>query len=129
MALGIFSFTEGSCKAQSEIRTVTNGLVLAGPQLESCLLRETSAETRGSAGSGTSGTKNTPCPPIPSGAGQDGEAWPCWGGGWLGLSQLGSFLPTSRGFVVLPTEARGPHTRVTCRHRPLCVRPRTSLHL
>lgn len=78
----------GCCKAQSEIWTVTNGLVLAGPQLETCPHHETSlsAETRWSAWLGDLRHRTAPCPRT-SGGGmgwfwQAGEAWPCWGACW-----------------------------------------------
>lgn len=76
----------GGCKTQSEIRTVTNGLVLAGAQLETRLHRETSlsAATPRSARLGDLRHQTTPCPrTFGDGTGwfwQDGEAWLCWGG-------------------------------------------------
>lgn len=72
---------------------------------------------------------NTPCPRTSTGttAGFGSLGRPGHAG--VGLSRLGSFPPNSRGFAVLPTEARGPHARATCRHSPLCVCPRTSLHV
>lgn len=68
------------CKTQSEIWTVTNGLVLAGPQLEACPHRETSlsVETQWSAQLGDLQHPTRPCPWL----WQGGETWPCWGAGW-----------------------------------------------
>lgn len=54
----------GLCKAQSEIRTVTNGLVLAGPQLESRPLHEKPARLRKR---GAPPARGPPAPNTPTG--------------------------------------------------------------